>query len=105
MIGHSGGVIRILEERLGRPLQWSMCLLDCNELPLRHVFWLLDGVTIGPDSFSGKIGKMIGGVVSNWDVKDFQPIACEFFLCLVMKPFEMLVMTRASFCDLKNLKT
>ena len=22
---------------------------------------------------------MIGGVVSNWDVKDFQPIACESF--------------------------
>ena len=40
---------------------------------------LLDGVTTGPDSFSGKIGKVIGGVVSNWDVKDFQPIPCESF--------------------------
>ena len=34
---------------------------------------------IGPDSFSGEIGKMIGRVVSNRDDKDFQPIACEFF--------------------------
>ena len=64
MTGHSGGVMRIVEERLGRPLQWSICLLHCNELPLRHVFRLLDGVTItGPDSFFGKIGKMISGVV------------------------------------------
>ena len=29
MTGHSGGVIRILEERLERPLQWSICILDC----------------------------------------------------------------------------
>ena len=27
MTGHSGAVIRILEKRLGRPLQWSKCLL------------------------------------------------------------------------------
>ena len=33
----------------------------------------------GSDTFSGKIGKMIGGVVSNWGVKDFQSITCEFF--------------------------
>ena len=33
----------------------------------------------GPDIFWGKIGKMIGGVVSNWHVKDFQPIDCESF--------------------------
>ena len=64
MTGHSGGVMCIMEERLGRPLQWSICLLDCNELPLRHVFRLLDEITTtGPDSFSGKIGKMVGGVV------------------------------------------
>ena len=45
MTGHSCGVIRILEEGLGRPLQWSiLCSLHCNELPLRHVFRLLDGV-------------------------------------------------------------
>ena len=48
-----------------------MCLLDCNEVLLLHVFWLLEGVTTGLDNFSEKIGKMIGGVVSNWDVKDF----------------------------------
>ena len=45
----------------------------------------------GPDSFPGKIGKTIDGVVSNWDVKEFQPMFSNLFLCLVMKPFVMLV--------------
>ena len=58
LTGHSGGVICILEERLGNGA-WSICLLDCNELPLRHDFRLLDGAATGPDSFSGKIGKII----------------------------------------------
>ena len=26
-----------------RPLQWTLCLLHCNEFPLRHVFMTLDG--------------------------------------------------------------
>ena len=64
---------------LGRPLQWSICLLHCSELPLFHVFRLLDGVTTGSDGLCGKIGKMIGGVVSNWDAKGFQPVVFEFF--------------------------
>ena len=75
--GRSGVTIRILDERLGRPLQWSIRLLDCNELPLRYVFRLLDGKITCPDCFSRKLGKMIGEVVSNWDVKDFKPIVCE----------------------------
>ena len=46
MTRHSGGVIRILEEQLGRPLQWSARLLLCNEILWRHVFRLLDEVAI-----------------------------------------------------------
>ena len=34
------GAIRKLEELLGRPLQWCICLLHCVELPLRHFFYL-----------------------------------------------------------------
>ena len=68
------------------------------------------GVTTGPDSFFGKIGKMIGGVVSNCDVSKifsqmkpfvmlwrltiFSQLSANLFLCLVMKPFVMLVMTK-----------
>ena len=93
MTGHFCGVIHIMEERSGKPLQWSICQLDCNELPWRRVFRLLDGVNWSWQSLSGKIGKMIGGVVSNWDVKDFQAMSANLFLCLVMKLFVMLVMT------------
>ena len=38
------------------------------------------------------MGKMIGGVVSNWDVNDFQPIACEFFP----------VLSDEALCDVSN---
>ena len=37
MIGWKSGAIRCMEEILGRPLQWVICLLHLNELPLRQV--------------------------------------------------------------------
>ena len=51
MTGAHKGCIRTLEELLKRPLQWVICLLHCNELPIRHVFMFLDGTTKSPDSF------------------------------------------------------
>ena len=39
---------------------------------------------------------MIGGVVSNWDVKVFSQLPANLFLCLVMKLFVMLVMTNST---------
>jgi hypothetical protein len=36
--GKNNGIIRKLEENLGRPLQWLVCLLHCNELPFRTFF-------------------------------------------------------------------
>ena len=38
MTGKSKGFIASLETLIGRPLQWVICLLHLNELPLRHVF-------------------------------------------------------------------
>ncbi|CAH2098548.1 unnamed protein product [Euphydryas editha] len=55
--GKVGGVIYLLKRRLSRPLQWIICLLHANELPLRHLFTYLDGPTAGPKSFVGRIGK------------------------------------------------
>jgi len=55
--GALGGVIRLMEEHLNRPLQWLICLLHANELPLRHLFSKLDGATQGPKGFSGIIGR------------------------------------------------
>jgi len=57
--GRNGGTIRLLEEELGRPLQWFICQLHANELPLRHLLVHLDGVTSGPRGFSGNIGKKL----------------------------------------------
>jgi len=34
-------------------------MLHANELPLRHLVTHLDGVTSGPKSFSGPIGKLL----------------------------------------------
>uniref|UniRef100_A0A8D9A187 Uncharacterized protein n=2 Tax=Cacopsylla melanoneura TaxID=428564 RepID=A0A8D9A187_9HEMI len=57
--GSRGGIIHRLELHLGRPLQWNICLLHANELPLRHLFQHLDGVTSGPKTYSGEIGKLL----------------------------------------------
>lgn len=57
--GVHSGVIRLLEIDAGKPLQWFICLLHFNELPFRHLFQSIDGLTSGPNSFSGPIGKML----------------------------------------------
>lgn len=57
--GWKGGVIRKLEEKLGRPLQWVVCLLHFNELPFRALFEHIDGVSKSPNTFSGDIGKLL----------------------------------------------
>ena len=59
--GKYNGCIRSLEKLLNKPLQWVICLLHTNELPLHHVFTMLDGTTKSPDSFSGPIGKSLTG--------------------------------------------
>ena len=56
-IGNTGcnrGIIRLLEQRLNRPLQWFICLLHFNELPLKHLIEEIYGRAIGPTSFCGK---------------------------------------------------
>lgn len=57
--GSKNGVIRGLESDLRKPLQWLVCLLHTNELPLRHLMSYLDGKTSGPSGFSGQIGKSL----------------------------------------------
>lgn len=79
MTGAHRGAIHCLEELIGRPLQWAICLLHCNELPLRHVFMEIDGATKGPDSFSGNIGKCLSGPVSDWDIVPFKAISSVNF--------------------------
>lgn len=85
--GYKGGVIRLIEKKIGRPVQWSICLLHFNELPFRALFHHIDGRTEGPNSFTGPIGKhlkscetlpvacfeKIDFTVPNVDIEDLSP--------------------------------
>ncbi|GBM01252.1 hypothetical protein AVEN_210045-1 [Araneus ventricosus] len=57
--GSKSGVIRCLELKPGKHLQWVICLPNFNELTLRHLFETLDVPTNGPNSYSGNIGKAL----------------------------------------------
>ena len=52
-----GGVIQYLGEHLKRLLQWCVCMLHVNELPIRHLFLTIDGCTSWPSAYCGLIGK------------------------------------------------
>ncbi|GBO37320.1 hypothetical protein AVEN_201199-1 [Araneus ventricosus] len=54
-----GGVIRLLETYVGRQLQWNICMLHANELPLRHHILEMDACTKRPYSYSGAIGLLL----------------------------------------------
>lgn len=74
--GSKAGVIRQIELSLGRPVNWFICMLHTNELPLRHLFTHLDGVTSGATSFTGPIGKALQTCESK-PIVQFQPIICR----------------------------
>ena len=57
--GTINGVIVTLERALSRSLQWIVCQLQENELPLRHLMQKLDGKASGPAGFTGEIGKAL----------------------------------------------
>ncbi|GBL72121.1 hypothetical protein AVEN_115126-2-1, partial [Araneus ventricosus] len=57
--GHKGDIIPLMELDLNRPLQWCICLIHTNELPLRHLLNSLDCATTGSAEFCGPIGKAI----------------------------------------------
>jgi hypothetical protein len=57
--GYRGGVIRLLEIKMGRPFHWFICLFHLNELLLRHLILEIDGGTTSPTSYAGTIGKAI----------------------------------------------
>lgn len=77
--GEDNGVIRKLELKWNRPLQWIICQLHSNELPLRALLTKLDGNTTGPKTYSGPIGKRLPDVEQK-PIANFEPIT---FQCLV----------------------
>ena len=75
--GKNGGAICLVEEHFHRSLQWFVCMLHANELPLRHLFEQLDGVTTDPKVFSGPVGIMLPNCVKML-IAQFQAIQCDF---------------------------
>ena len=59
---------------LDRPLQWLVCVLHLNELPFKHLFEFLDGITSGPNSFKCPIGKAINEDRRLLPIANFQPL-------------------------------
>nr|CAI5841856.1 unnamed protein product [Callosobruchus analis] len=74
--GRKNRVIVQLERKLGRPLQWFICMLHINEFPLRHLLHFLDGSTTGPRGFSLEIEKQLE-TCEKLPVVRFQPIEVE----------------------------
>ena len=74
--GKSNGIIRRLEESLGRPLQWLVCMLHFNELPFRKYFSTLDGATTtGPSSSSGVIASLLDYDPKDLPIANFLPVS------------------------------
>ena len=55
--GWKNGLAVKLEDKLGQNLHTVGCTLHQTELSFRAIFKKLDGVTSGPQSFSGPLGK------------------------------------------------
>lgn len=72
--GVDHGVITRLEEYLGRPLHWIICMLHLNERTLGNVIREVDGSTTGPRSHSGDVMKELPKCHSKRFV-NFQPIS------------------------------
>lgn len=74
--GKTNGVIRQIEQGVGRPLQWLVCLLHTNELPLRRYISALDGgFTRGPSSYTGGIMSSLNFDPKDMPIAKFKPVA------------------------------
>ena len=71
----NGAIVRV-ERDLEKNIQWLICILHMNELPLRHLFTAMDGGhdTTAPKTFKGPLGQKLCGDVHQLPVVKFQPI-------------------------------
>lgn len=73
--GKHNGVIRNLEVSLQRPLQWLICMLHANELPLRKVIQTVCGRTTGPRSCESGLLDMLNYDPAQKPIIQFQSIS------------------------------
>ena len=72
--GWKGGMLAHLDKLLDRKCFWVVCMLHTTELPLRHLFSMLDGKTNSKDGWTGPIGKLITTVNNMKRVTNFDAI-------------------------------
>ena len=63
---------------MNRPLQWNICLLHFNELPLKHLLRELYGKPTGPNHFCGPIAGDLRNCENETVLDNFEAIACDF---------------------------
>ncbi|GBL96097.1 hypothetical protein AVEN_104332-1 [Araneus ventricosus] len=71
--GVFNGVTRRHELKLHRPIQWNICLLHFNEVPIRHLF---ERKSSGPLSYTVDIGRNLKGC-EKLPLFAFNSIECE----------------------------
>ena len=60
--GGLGGVIHFEEKKIHRKLNWLVCALHTNQLPLRRLNTTLDERTLSNNRWMGPIGKLLDSV-------------------------------------------
>ena len=56
-IGQISGAVHLVELKLEKNLNWLVCVLHPNELPLKALFYKIDGTRSGPQSLTEPTGK------------------------------------------------
>ena len=82
-----GGVFQFVEKKIGRLLNWIVCGLHLNELPLRHLIIKVDGPTKSDNSFSGPLRRALKTVTELPIKKNFAKISVGLDLINLMKMF------------------
>ncbi|XP_073811852.1 uncharacterized protein [Musca autumnalis] len=76
--GTSGGILRLIERYVNRPIHWFICLLHFNELPFRHLYNTVEkSVTTGPTKSTGSLAQMIDVSHTLQVIENFQVIPLE----------------------------
>ena len=69
-IGSVDGIVRFIEMKLIRKLNWLVSALHTNELPLRHLISALDGKTWSSNKPTSPIGKLLD-IVTGMEISPF----------------------------------
>ena len=72
--GYQNGLVVCLERLISRTLHTVPCMLHWNECPWKAIFKTKDGITAGPKTFTGTIGKQAAKDLHNTPVANFEII-------------------------------